>query len=153
MLPCGNDATEDLQVREPTDDVLLGVARLVMDVSVRAAAELGGLSPVQLRALTILRAASGGKLATLAAGMGVSVSTASRLVDRLVSAGWVLREQSSRTRREVSLTLTAAGADVLTRYDERRLADLRVRLAQVPSDRRDAVTAALAELAGATPGD
>ena len=139
-------------MRESSDDVLLAVARLVMDVSVRAAAELGGLSPVQLRALTVLRAASGGNLATLADAMGVTVSTASRLVDRLVAAGWVRREPSPRTRREVSLALTPAGADVLGRYDERRLVELRARLAQVPGDRRAAVTTALGEWAGTSPG-
>src|SRR3954470_3221324 len=75
----------------PTDEALLALARLVMDVSVRAADEMGGLSPVQLRALTVLRSSNGANLATLAEAMGVAVSTASRLVDRLTAAEWVHR--------------------------------------------------------------
>jgi DNA-binding MarR family transcriptional regulator len=134
-------------VRKLSDDALLAVARLVMDVSVRAAAELGGLSPVQLRALTVLGSASGANLATLAEALGITVSTASRLVDRLIAAGWVRREPAPHTRREVSLTLTGHGTDLLRRYDDRRLADLRSHLAQLPAERRDAVAAALGELA------
>jgi DNA-binding MarR family transcriptional regulator len=135
--------------RRPSDEALLAVARLVMDVSVRAAAELGGLSPVQLRALTALRAASGANLAALAEAMGITVSTASRLVDRLVAAGWVDRQPAPHTRREVALTLTDAGEDLLHRYDDQRLDELRRRLDRVPSDRRDAVADALGDLAGA----
>lgn len=135
----------------PTDEVLLALARLVMDVSVRAADEMGGLSPVQLRALTLLRSSSGANLATLAEAMGVAVSTASRLVDRLTAADWVHRRPAPHTRREVSLTLTEVGEDLLRRYDDRRLADLRDCLAQVPSDRRAAVADALGDLAATAP--
>jgi DNA-binding MarR family transcriptional regulator len=138
--------------RKPSDEALLAIARLVMDVSVRAADEMGALSPVQLRALTALRSSGGANLGTLAESMGVTVSTASRLVDRLVAAEWVHRQPSPHTRREVSLTLTDEGKSLLRRYDHRRLADLRRCLAQVPADRRDAVVAALVELAATAPG-
>jgi DNA-binding MarR family transcriptional regulator len=137
--------------RGPTDEALLALARLVMDVSVRAADEMGGLSPVQLRALTVLRSSNGANLATLAEAMGVAVSTASRLVDRLTAAEWVHRRPAPHTRREVSLTLTDVGEELLRRYDDRRLADLRDCLAQVPSDRRAAVADALGDLAATAP--
>jgi DNA-binding MarR family transcriptional regulator len=131
--------------REPSDEVLLALARLFMDVSLRAADEMGALSPVQLRALTVLRSRSEGNLAALADSMGSTVSTASRLIDRLVSAGWVHRRMSSQTRREVSLTLTEAGQALLRRYDERRVVELRRWLAQLPVHRRDAVAAVLTD--------
>jgi DNA-binding MarR family transcriptional regulator len=140
--------------RPPPDEALLAVARLVMDVSVRAATDLGGLSSVQLRALTVLDSSGVTNLASLAEDIGVTVSTASRLVDRLVAAGWVHRGPAPHTRREVSLTLTDAGTALLSRFDDRRLAVLRGRLDRVPSERRAAVAEALGELAGptATPG-
>lgn len=137
--------------REPSDEALLAVARLVMDVSVRAADEVGALSPVQLRALTALRTSSGANLATLAETMGITVSTASRLVDRLVAAEWVHRQPSPQTRREVSLTLTDAGKKLLRRYDDRRLKELRRHLALLPAERRATVIDAFAELASAAP--
>lgn len=133
--------------RTATDETLLAVARLMMDVSVRAADDLGGLSPVQLRALAALRVADGTNLVGLAEEMGVTVSTASRLVDRLVAAGRVHRGPSPHNRREVSLTLTEAGRALLRRFDDARLLRLRTHLAQLPPARQDAVVAALWELA------
>jgi DNA-binding MarR family transcriptional regulator len=129
----------------PSDEVLLGLARLVMDVSVRAAEELGDVSPVQLRALTVLREAPAANLAQLAEAMGVTVSTTSRLVDRLIAAGWVDRRQSPENRREVRLTLTGPGKGLLRRYDAERVTALRDCLAQLPTDRREAVAEALEE--------
>ncbi|HEV7211359.1 MAG TPA: MarR family transcriptional regulator [Blastococcus sp.] len=136
--------------RTPDDEALLSVARLVMDVSVRAAEELGGLSPVQLRALTALRGRSGLNLAQLAEEMGVTVSTASRLVDRLVTAGWVHRGPSPHTRREISLGLTDVGRGVLREYDDGRVAGLRACLDTLPPERRAAVVGAFAQFAEAT---
>jgi DNA-binding MarR family transcriptional regulator len=133
--------------RTPADDALLAVARLVLDVSVRAADDLGGLSPVQLRALTALREAGSANLVSLAEEMGVTVSTASRLVDRLVAADWVHRRASPQDRRELALTLTHGGTALLRRYDARRLARLRECLDRLAPDRQEAVVAALGELA------
>jgi DNA-binding MarR family transcriptional regulator len=126
---------------------LLALARMAMDASVRAADDLGGLSPVQLRALTALRQVGRANLGTLAQNMGVTVSTASRLVDRLVSAGWVHRAPSPDNGREISLRLTDDGRSLLHRFDERRLLRLRSHLSRVPPERQELVVAALVELA------
>lgn len=133
------------------DEALLGVARLAMDASIRAAAELGGLSPVQLRALTALRVSPGANLAQLAESLGVTVSTASRLVDRLIAADWVQRRIAPHTRREVSLTLTDGGRTVLHRYDDHRIVHLRECLSILEAGRRVAVVEALGELSRAVP--
>jgi DNA-binding MarR family transcriptional regulator len=86
-------------------------------------------------------------LVQLAEEMGVTMSTTSRLVDRLVTADWVHRQPAEHDRREVSLTLTDQGADLLTRYDDGRVARLRESVERVPPGRRDDVVAALTELA------
>jgi DNA-binding MarR family transcriptional regulator len=130
------------------DTVLVALARLVMDVSVRATAELGTLSPVQLRALTALRKFGEANLGQLSEEMGVTVSTTSRLVDRLVAADWVHRGPSPNNRREISLTLSDPGKRLLRRFDERRVILLRECLHRIPADRRRAVLSALAELTG-----
>src|SRR3954468_18409473 len=100
------------------DEVLLGAARLIVGMSVRAADRIGEASLVQLRALTVLDDADGANLMQLADGMGGTLPPTSRLVDRLVAAGLVDRRPSEMTRREVSITLTPAGEGVLHRYDE-----------------------------------
>src|SRR4051794_41690374 len=107
--------------RDPVDEVLLAGLRRAMAISVRAADEMGDLSPVQLRALTVLQDVPGANLNDLASAMGVTVSTTSRLVDRMVAAGLVDRKPSPQTRREISLALTPAGRGRLQRYDRLRL--------------------------------
>jgi DNA-binding MarR family transcriptional regulator len=135
-------------IRTTADEALLALARMVMDASVRSADDLGGLSPVQLRALTALGQAGPANLGSLADEMGVTVSTASRLVDRLSTAGWVDRAPSRHNGREISLTLTEEGRSLLRRYDDRRLLRLRSHLERVPPDRQEGVVGALAELVG-----
>jgi DNA-binding MarR family transcriptional regulator len=132
-----------------SDEALLALARLAMDASVRAADDLGGLSPVQLRALTALGQQPGANLAQLAEQMGVTVSTTSRLVDRLANVAWVHRRPATHNGREISLTLTDSGRALLRRYDQERVARLQEALGRVPPDRRAAVVDALTELARA----
>lgn len=131
------------------DDALLRLVRTAVGISARAVDRLGRLSVVQLRALTVLRGLGEPNLGQLAAGMGVTVSTTSRLVDRLVTAGLVDRQPSPRSRRELVLVLTPPGREILERYDELRLEELRGLLDRLPSDRRGPVLAALGEFAAA----
>lgn len=133
------------------EHVLLGLARMVMDVSVRASGDLGGPSTVQLRAITAVRRLVDSNLAQLAEEMGVTVSTTSRLVDRLVAADWVHRTPAPHNRREIRLTLSEGGKKLLRRYDKRRVELLQECLQHVPAERRDAVLSALAELVSVLP--
>jgi DNA-binding MarR family transcriptional regulator len=128
--------------RTPDDDVLLAAVRAAMAVSVRAADEIGTISPVQLRALTVIQQSPGTNLGRLAQSMQVAMSTASRLVDRLIAAGLIDRRPSPQTRREITLSLTDLGRTTLERYDDRRLAAVRECLDGLPGSRReDALTA------------
>jgi DNA-binding MarR family transcriptional regulator len=137
--------------RTSGDDVLLAVLRLAMGISVRAADEVGDISPVQLRALTVLRETAGANLVQLAQGMGVTVSTASRLVDRLVAAGLAERGPAPQTRREIRLSLTRAGKATLARYDRLRLDGLRRCLDHLPVDQHEPLVTALRGLVDALP--
>ena len=135
--------------RSSEDEVLLALARVVVAVSTRAADHLGGISVVQLRALTVLREVGTVNLGRVAEEMGVALSTASRLVDRLVRAGLVDRRPSPRTRREIELEVSQDGLATLDRYDDLRLVGLRAHLSQAAS--RDDVVEALDQFVG--PGD
>jgi len=132
------------------DDVLLATLRLTMGISVHAADEVDDhVSTVQLRALTLLGRDPGSNLGRLAEAMGVALSTASRLVERLVSAGLVDRRTSDVNRREVTLRLTEHGFRTLSRYDAIRLDGMRQVLEQLPAGERDAVLTGLRLLAQA----
>jgi len=123
--------------RAATDEELLEAARGFMRLSLYAADRIGEVSVVQLRALTVLHRHGQANLGEMADEMGVTVSTTSRLVDRLVAAGLVDRRVAEHTRREISLRLTRRGQSMLRRYDDLRLASLYECLDGMPEDQRE----------------
>ena len=134
------------------DDVVLAALRLAMGISIQAADEIGNLSTVQLRAVTVLSERPGVNLGELAENMAVSLSVTSRLVDRLVAAGLAERRPSPTSGREISLWLTPAGEQTLRRYDELRLAKVHERLRELPSERAGEAVSALRRLVVAVTG-
>jgi DNA-binding MarR family transcriptional regulator len=135
--------------RTADDEVLLALARTIMGISTGAADRLGGISVVQLRALTVLRGLGTASLGELAEGMGVTVSTTSRLVDRLVAAGLVRRAPSPANRRQLALRVAPDGDTALDRYDDDRLEALRSALGRLPDEDRGTALAAFAAFSGA----
>lgn len=137
------------------EEALLGAVRAMVAISLGATAELPvRVSVVQLRAITVLSLRPGPNLGELAAALGLSVSATSRLCDRLVDAGWLVRRPSPRTRREIALYLTGAGRALLAAYDRARLDTLTAALDRLDPARRGAVVAAFAEFAAAArPGE
>ncbi len=71
------------------------------------------LSSAQLRALLVIEQRDGINLRGLAAELGASLSSTSRLCDRLAAAGLLEREQGRLDRREIALRLTTTGHAVL----------------------------------------
>lgn len=131
------------------DDVVLSALRLAMGISIGAADEIGRLSTVQLRAVTVLSERPGANLGELSQGMAVSLSVASRLVDRLVAADLAERRPSATSGREISLWLTPAGEQLLRRYDQLRVVKVHERLRELPPERAGEVVAALQDLIAA----
>src|SRR5262249_20568481 len=98
-------------------------ARGLLTLTARASVRLPqGISLTQLRALTVVEDAGPCSLGVLANGMGISTSSASRLVDRLIAAGVLDRRQSNISRREVILQVTHRGKRLLRRHEESRRA-------------------------------
>lgn len=137
--------------RDELDDALLAAMRAIMRISLHAADEIGTVSVVQLRALTVLDAAGELNLARLADGVGVTASTTSRLVDRLIAAGLVQRDRASHTAREVTIRLTPLGRSTLDRYDQLRLDELRGSTDGLAAEERDVVRKALQAIAARAP--
>jgi len=71
------------------------------------------LSSVQLNALLAVERAEGLNLGGLAAELGMLLSSASRLCDRLVASGMVERVPGRADRREIALYLTPASRTLL----------------------------------------
>jgi DNA-binding MarR family transcriptional regulator len=118
-------------------------ARAVMETvprvvrAIREEARRGGaplLTIPQLRTLGFLDRQPGACLGHLAEHLGVSVPTASTLVDRLVGRDLLTRTQDPRERRRLVLALTPLGARHLRRARQSAHAWIAATLAHLPPD-------------------
>lgn len=80
----------------------------------------GPVTFAQMRVLWIVDFKGSTDLGGLARGLGVSDSTATELVDRLVAGGFVRRVQDSEDRRRIILTLRPKGRRLLTELARQR---------------------------------
>ncbi|MET7486729.1 MarR family transcriptional regulator [Streptomyces sp. NPDC005538] len=120
------------------------------DLWTLAAAEASvRLSPHQLRALHALEAAPGANLTMLADRLDAGLPTVSRLCDRLEAAGLLLRDAAPHTRREIQLSLTAHGRDVLAEVAELRARALTEVVHAMAPDERAALERGLRAFASA----
>ncbi len=84
------------------------------------AADAGGLSLSQLALLDPLASGDELPVSRLAATAGVSVPTATRMLQQLEGKGVVLRRRSPEDERRVLVRLTEEGTEQLTRLREQR---------------------------------
>ena len=89
------------------------------------------LSLPQFRTLTFLHRQPGSPLAKVAEHVGLTPPSASKMIDRLVQRGLVLREGAATDRRSIALTLTPEGEDALARSRQATVEDLAAALAQL----------------------
>lgn len=101
------------------------------------------LSSLQLQALLITYRTPGINLTGMAERVGAAPPTVSRLCDRLEAAGLLVRRRATTSRREIGLTLTAQGHEILAALAERRFLAVRRVLQQVPAAQREALLAGL----------
>jgi len=108
------------------------------------------LSASQLNALLAVERAEGVNLGGLAAELGMLLSSASRLCDRLVASGMVERVPGRVDRREIALYLTPSSRALLAELSRvRRLAVAAV-LEKMSASGRAALLRGLTEFAAAT---
>ncbi len=133
------DSPADLQRAEAGLAVLLEAWQ-------RAIEELGAMMPpTQVRALLVIDTADDLNVTGLARLLGASPSATSRLCDRLVAAGLLVRVPAA-SRREILLRLTESGQRLAAWIrDQRRAALERVLQAISPAGRED-LTRGLSEL-------
>jgi len=102
-------------------DAILVASRALVGVAARSlAATEDTITLVQYRALVLLASRGDLNVGSLAEGLGVHQSTATRLCDRLVSKGLIERATSAASRREVLVTLSRAGQTLIGEVTARR---------------------------------
>src|SRR4029078_2511418 len=88
-----------------------------------------------MRVLMLPAGVSETRMSELAGALGVSMSTASGLVDRLVESHLVARHTDATDRRQVLVSLTADGGAFLDHFQELGLSHLRELLVRLsPTD-------------------
>ncbi|WP_375486737.1 MarR family winged helix-turn-helix transcriptional regulator [uncultured Jatrophihabitans sp.] len=129
---------------------LLTASRALVAVSARSLAELEETVTIpQFRALVVLGRHERINLNGLAEELGVTASTAMRMVDRLLTAGLVTREENPTNRREVVLALSAEGAARVATVTRRRRAGIAAIVRAMPAERRSELVEALHAFADA----
>ena len=103
----------------------------------------------QAKVLYLIAAAQGMRMSELAVRLGVSISTTSGLVDRLVEHGLLARHDDPADRRQVVVTITPTGSANLERFRELNAAQMRRLLARLADPELDIVERATALLAAA----
>lgn len=116
-------------------DEVEAAARALLTLSTRAGMKVpGSVSLVQLRALSAVEELGPCTLGALADALLISISTASRLVDRISELGLLDRRQSPTNRRELVLKVTPRGRRLLRKHEAARRAVFTEALVDVPVD-------------------
>ena len=90
-----------------------------------------GVTMSQAKVMYLVAAGHGMRMSELAAHLGVSISTMSGLVDRMVDHGLLARHDDPADRRQVVVTITATGSGHLERFRELNAARMRRLLARL----------------------
>jgi DNA-binding MarR family transcriptional regulator len=137
-------------VDEAALDAVLTASRTMVAVATRslgAAAE--DTTIAQYRALVVLASRGPQRMVDLAGALGVTPSTAGRMCDRLLRKKLIRRQRVRADRREVQVSITAAGRQVVDQATERRRALIAGILSRLPARQQAAVAAALSAFAAA----
>ena len=142
----GAGAAEQVAALRDATRVLTGVALRSLDV-------LGGVVTLpQFRLLAVLADLGRARSAQVARALGLDASTVTRLADRLVAAGHVIRGSDPAHRSVVTLELTTSGRDLITTVAAARERELRRLLDSLPPDSRQVIASALRQLVQAAGG-
>ena len=152
----GENATTSDDGADELVSALLTASRALVGVSARSLGHVeDAITITQFRTLVVLEGHGDTRLNQLAERLGVTSSTAMRMVDRLIAAELVTREENKADRREVLIGLTHEGARLVGEVTARRRAEIATIVAAMPQESRQEVVAALnafAQAAGeATP--
>lgn len=129
---------------------VLSASRALVAVSARSLAKVEGVVTVtQLRTLVVLDGHGEMNLNRLAELLSVTPSTAMRMIDRLLAADLVTRQDNPSNRREVVLGLTDQGKQVVREVTGARRAEIARIVKAMPASQRTGLIKALRAFADA----
>jgi len=129
---------------------VLTASRVLVGVAVRSLAEVEDTVTVpQFRTLVVLDAHGPMNLNALAGLLGVTPSTALRMIDRLLAVELVTRRDNPANRREVLLELATEGRVIVDQVTAKRRAEIARIVLGMPAAQRTELIAALRAFADA----
>jgi DNA-binding MarR family transcriptional regulator len=138
-------ATDDAAV-----DAVLSASRTLVAVTEKSLGTTAeDTTLAQYRALVVLASHGPQRLKGLAGALDVTPPTAGRMCDRLLRKGLIRRHRARADRREVQVSLTAAGREVVDQATARRRELLAEILGRLDPGEQSAVAAALRAFAAA----
>ncbi|WP_068157312.1 MarR family winged helix-turn-helix transcriptional regulator [Rhodococcus phenolicus] len=131
-------------------DAVLWASRALVGIAAASVAEVEDIVTMpHLRILVMVDTRGPLNLAAVADALGVNPSNASRAVDRLIKAGLLDRRDAPHDRRNLTLTLTAAGQELVDRVSTHRRQAISGVLERMTPEDRDGLAAALRRFAAA----
>lgn len=131
-------------------DAVLGASRALVGVAARSLATVADdVTLAQYRVLIELASRGPQRVADLATALTVDRSTATRMCDRLVRKRLVARRRATDDRRAVRISLTTAGAQLVTDVSHRRRTEIQKIVRRIPASQRALVIESLQEFSRA----
>jgi DNA-binding MarR family transcriptional regulator len=129
---------DDIRQRELTEqaiELLPQLARLFKS-SLCIPGDAANIPFGQMRVMSHLYHSGRSTVGEVASGVGVSLATASELIDRLVEHGWIERGVNPSDRRQVHLWLTPPAVEVGDLIHDRQRAQMAAAFARLTEDER-----------------
>jgi DNA-binding MarR family transcriptional regulator len=125
-------------------EATLRASRALLGIVARSVADaLEQVTLPQFRVLVVLAGSGAMRMGALAARVGAVPSTFSRTIDRMVDGGWVARQESPQSRREILVDLTENGRRLVDQVTERRRRQVASVLTSLTTDEQQQIIAAL----------
>jgi DNA-binding MarR family transcriptional regulator len=145
-----NDRTGHIGPRDAVVDAVLTASRVLVAIAARSLGDVGEeVTMTQYRTLVVLASRGPQSLAALAEAADVTPPTATRMCDRLVRKGLVVRRHEQGDRRLIRVTLAEKGYDLVAAVTERRRSEIAHLLEAIPAEQQGALVDALGYLTAA----
>jgi len=142
-----NAGGRSISLEECAQEVVDGVLLLMHSVYVEVKnLPTPDLSMSQFRALAFLKLLPGVSLSEVAAHIGITLASTSKMIDGLVARNLVMRRNSSTDRRYITLTLTEQGQSLFESARHRVEIHLAGKLKALPEAERATVMEAMQAL-------
>ena len=131
-------------------DAVLSASRVLVALAARSLGDVAEeVTLTQYRTLVVLASRGPQSLAELAEAVDVTPPTATRMCDRLIKKGLIVRRHERGDRRLIRLTLAKDGRELVDAVTQRRRTAISHLLEAIPRDQQAALVDSLQHLTAA----